>query len=299
MNVAFCINKLGMLGLGSTVSSLIRNCSNTSKLGLYFLCNGLHQKDKDHLIKLLKSEQFQGNFHLIDFDPIEIFGDFRSLQGDWTTYGRLLLSTLIHDDQVLYLDADLIVEMDVLEFESFNFNGHALAAVISKPLSKTLEHDFFITQLGLAPHLNSFNAGVLLMDLKEWREKNIQESCLNIGRKYPTQLLACDQTILNAYFGGNFVPLPHPLNFAWYFQHPKPNLPDERIFHFVGSPKPWDPIGSFMHNGYSTWKKYSNEEWISAFGSYSFIRFRRMWKIRNSYAKVLLKKIKSAKYNLA
>ncbi|WP_162343330.1 glycosyltransferase family 8 protein [Cyclobacterium salsum] len=292
MNIAFCINRLGLLGLGTTLTSLIRNCSKPDCLILYFLCAGLLQKDKNQILKLLLSEQFEGKCQFIDFDPKANFGKFKSLHGDWTAYGRLLLPDLIYEDQVLYLDSDLVVELDVLELIGFEFNGHALAAVIGGPLSNTLENNFYIGLLGLSPHLNSFNSGVLLFNLKEWRLNNIKDNCIQIGCNYPMELLSCDQTILNAYFAGNFSKLPDGFNCVWYAHKAKPSLSDKMIYHFVGSPKPWDLMGSIIHNGYPTWKKYSRKDWDSAFGSFTLTSIRRMWKIRRSYTKAVINKIR-------
>src|SRR6185437_5028327 len=96
---------------------------------VWFLCGNISCKNKNCLKRLLKSEGFLGSYHFIDFDPFSTFGSFPSLHGDWTTYGRLLLSDYINEDQALYLDSDLIVERDVLELNNFDFNHHVLAAV--------------------------------------------------------------------------------------------------------------------------------------------------------------------------
>src|SRR3954470_3769068 len=113
MNVAFCINRLGLVGLGAAVSSSIRNCTDTKKLKLWFLCSQITESDKIHLKHLLAYENFLGGSRFIDFDPYSIFGSFPSLHGDWTPYGRLLLVDYVQEDLVLYLDSDIVVELDV------------------------------------------------------------------------------------------------------------------------------------------------------------------------------------------
>lgn len=89
MNIAFCINRLALIRLGVTVSSLIRNCSDSKQITLWFLCAGLLKEDKSNIEQLLANEGFQGKQHCIDFDSVAHFGSFRSLHGDWTPYGRL------------------------------------------------------------------------------------------------------------------------------------------------------------------------------------------------------------------
>lgn len=292
MNIAFNINSLGLYGLGNTLSSLIRNCSSVNQLKFWFLCAYLTKHEKDKIIKHLKSEGFSGVYNFIDFDPISIFGKFRSLHGDWTVYGRLLLPEIIQEDSVLYLDSDLIIETDVLAISNFNFEKFSLAAVESGVLRTALENRFYINMLGLSPDLSSFNSGVLLFNLKEWRSKNIKQDWMRIAESYPMELLSADQSLLNAVFAGNFAKLPPEFNCPWYAQESKPSVSKKMIIHFVGSPKPWDPLGFIIHRGYNTWKKYLHPNWRSNSFPITYLELKRVWAIRRSYAKVIREKIR-------
>src|SRR5258708_1850196 len=68
------------------------------------------------------------------------------------------------------------------------------------------------------------------------------------------------------------------------------------IYHFVGSQKPWDLFGSFIHRSYHIWGDLIGG---SAFSEFRFIikfwreHLRRAFIIRRSYARVLLARIKS------
>ncbi|MBC7915816.1 MAG: glycosyltransferase family 8 protein [Pyrinomonadaceae bacterium] len=292
MNIAFCVNRLGLIGLGVTVISLIRNCSTPDKLRLFFLCADVSSSDKKEIENLLKTENFLGSCKFIDFDPVTIFGSFRSLHGDWTTYGRLLLSDLIEDAEVLYLDSDLVIEVDVLELSSFNFNGKALAAVPGGTLKTEIENDFYINKVGLNSDLESFNAGILFFNLREWRLKQLKERCFELANRFPNDLISADQSILNAVFAGNFSKLPLSFNCPWPPNGKKPIIADQVVNHFVGSPKPWDLLGSVIHNGFNVWKKYSNRTWERRYNSYSFQNFKRTWNLRRSYFRVFKNKIK-------
>jgi lipopolysaccharide biosynthesis glycosyltransferase len=291
MNIAFNINKLAMIGLGVTLNSLIFNCSNPQKLKFYFLCAGLSNEDKNN-IKLLLEKKGLNDATIIDFNPEEHFGHLKSLHGDYTAYGRLLLQDLIQEDSVLYLDADLVVELDVLDIEHFSFEGKALAAVNGGEIKYTLENGFFCTQLGLSPNLSSFNSGILYINLKMWREKDIKNQCLVFGKKHSNELKAADQTILNALFAGNFACLPVEFNCAWYAKDQRPNVVKAAILHFVGSPKPWDVFGRFIHNGHSVWESYLDKEWRAAYYKATLDDFARAWRLRRSYLRTIKNKIK-------
>jgi lipopolysaccharide biosynthesis glycosyltransferase len=283
MNISFCNNKLGLTGLYVTLSSLVQNCSDSSKLVLWFLCAGHSQKDKGKIEKLLKMEGFEGKFSFIDFDPYETFRSFRSLHGDWTSYGRLILVDFIPEDQVLYLDSDLVVEEDVLKLDQFDFKGHFLAAVGGGKFKFTYGNKFYTEKVGLDPELEYFNAGVLLLNLREWRLKNIKEKCLEIGRKHSMELPSVDQSILNVLCSGSFAKLPKSFNCEWSPVSQRPNISRKMILHFVGSPKPWDPFAFLIHNGYQSWLKYDRKHWIARLGGITTADFVRAWNIRRSY----------------
>jgi lipopolysaccharide biosynthesis glycosyltransferase len=291
MNIAFNINRLAMIGLGVTLNSLLKNCSEPQKLNIYILSADLNDEDKENIHQLLNRYDVT-TVELIDFNAKEHFGNFKSLQGDWTAYGRLLLQDYIQHDTVLYLDADLVIELDVLSLEGFDLKGKALAAVNGGPICYALENIFFCKEIGINPQLASFNSGILLIDLKFWRENDIKNKCLTFGRTYPNKLRSADQTILNALFAGNFTYLSPEFNLAWYAQIKKP-ISKKGILHFVGSPKPWDLFGSYFHKGYSVWKSYLDENWEKAYYKYNYNNFVRAWNIRRSYAKIFILRVKS------
>lgn len=291
MDVAFCINRLGLAGLGGTITSLIRNCSDSRKLKIWIFCVDFTDREKLSIVRLLESEQFYGEYKFIDFDPVSVFGSFASLHGDWTTYGRLLLPDYLDVDQVLYLDYDLLIELDVLQVAAFDFQGQFLAAVGGGKFKHALGWQFYVNKVGVDPDLEYFNAGVLLFNLREWRLKKLKEKCLDIGRKYPLEIPTVDQSLMNLLCKGNFAKLPLSFNCEWYANTPKPEVAEKMILHFVGSPKPWDPLGSFLHNGYADWKKYTNEEWNTNFGRLTPALLTRAWHIRRSYVRCLRNKM--------
>jgi lipopolysaccharide biosynthesis glycosyltransferase len=290
MNIAFNINKLAMIGLGVTLNSLLKNCSNPKKINIYILCADLNQDDKENIYKLLFGYGLI-NVELIDFNAKEHFGNFKSLQGDWTAYGRILLQDYILEDTVLYLDADLVIELDVMKLEGFDFQGKAIAAVNGGPIQYSLENLFFCDEIGINPEVASFNSGVLLMNLKVWRQNDIKNQCLAFGRSYPNKLKSADQTILNGLFAGNFAFLPNEFNLPWYAHSDRPRS-KKAILHFVGSPKPWDLFGKYFHNGFLVWKSYLDTAWKKAYYNHNYNDFLRVWHIRKSYARSFMLKNK-------
>ncbi|WP_018479270.1 glycosyltransferase family 8 protein [Pontibacter roseus] len=293
MNIAFCINCLGMLGLGGTLSSPIRNCSNQSQLKMWFLCADMGDGEKSQIALLLRAEGYTGEHTFIDFNQKHHFGSFPSLHGDWTAYGRLLLGDLVPEDQILYLDSDLLVEVDVLEIANFDFTGHVLAAVGGGTFEYSLGQDFYINTIGIPPTAAYFNSGVLLLNLAVWRQQGTRDLCFDLAKQYLTVLPSHDESLLNMVCAGNFAKLPASFNCQWEAAHPKPRVAEKMILHFIGSPKPWDPFGSYLHNGYRLWHQYAERNWSGLFDKLTRAQLIRMWHIRRSYARCVLQKMKS------
>lgn len=288
MNIVFNINPLGMEGLGATLNSLIKNCSNPKELDLYFLSNDLKERDKLNINILLDLCQFGGKVKFIDYDAKYVFGHLCSLHGDWTTYGRLLIADHIKDDTALYLDSDLVILTDVLALKDVKFDDELIAAVYGCPIEWSLDNKFFLDKLNWPLDRGYFNAGVVMLNLKKWREDDIETRWKEISNKYPNDLISHDQTLLNALSEGKFLQLSPVYNNPWYPGKPKPENADNSIIHFVGSPKPWDLFGKYVHKGYEAWSKYNSSEWESNYGGISLDKLKRTYKIKNSIVKLAM-----------
>jgi lipopolysaccharide biosynthesis glycosyltransferase len=282
MDIVFNINQLGLTGLGATLTSLIRHCSNNKELTLWFLCTDLLPKDKSNITLLLTHEKFEGDAQFVDFDAKKTFGHLRALHGDWTTYGRLLIPTLISKDSALYLDSDLVILADVLELKNFPFSGNLLAAVYGCTIEWAFDQSFFVQKLNWTLDKAYFNAGIVLFNLAKWRAEETDKKWRALTDKYPNDLISHDQTLLNALSEGQFAYLPLKFNTPWFPDKDRPENSEAVILHFVGSPKPWDVFGNFIHKGYKTWRTYNLPFWNSAYNKITLDQLRRSWKIKGS-----------------
>ena len=292
MDIVFNINNLALEGLGATLVSLVKNCTDSKELKIWFLCSGFNRVDKKNINHLLADTGFKGSKEFIDFDAEKIFGHLNSLHGDWTAYGRLLIADYIKTDRVLYLDADLLIYLDILTLNNIDLDGVYFAAESGSTVEWALEGSFFINKLNWPKDRAYFNSGVMLFNLKKWRADNLDAKWKSIAKAYPDDLISHDQTLLNAIGDGNFIKLPSNFNSAWFAKSEKPADANYAIIHFVGSPKPWDLFGKKIHKGYSSWKKYHTHFWEKNYGKISAKKFKRTWKIRRSIIKQLINGIK-------
>ncbi|MEM8526422.1 MAG: glycosyltransferase [Bacteroidota bacterium] len=293
MHIAFNINNLGMEGLGATLSSLVQHCSDSTQLQLHFLCAKLSNPHKGNIKQLLASEGFEGSCEFLDFDAEKEFGHLHSLHGDWTAYGRLLIPKLINTEKVLYLDADLLVLLDILKLSDFQIDTHPIAAINTGQAINTRDSHFYCEVLQLATQTPIFNSGVMLFNTDAWEAQNIDQKCQEIGEKYTEYLLCADQTLLNAVFAGQFAQLPDQYNHRWFPTDISTKPSKEIVLHFVGSPKPWDFFGKRIHPAYHLWKKYNPKFWAKTYNKTTFQKIYRTWNIKKSIVRCLLNQFKS------
>ena len=291
MDVAFNVNRLALQGLGATLTSLLQHCSNSQEITLWFLCSGLRDGDKSTINTLLQSAHFEGRAEFIDFDAKAIFGHLPSLHGDWTAYGRLLIPSYINATRCLYLDADILVLLDVLAIKNFSFKGRALAAVYGCTVADSLDGQFFTNRMGWARERPYFNSGVLLFNCQLWRERDMDGQWTELASRYGQDLISHDQTLLNALCKGMFTPLPPCFNVEWTPAMKTSPSTEGSILHFVGSPKPWDFGGKHLHKGYDLWLTYNKQHWATTFGCITPQRLLRQWKIKDSILRTVLRKI--------
>lgn len=163
------------------------------------------------------------------------------------TYYRLLLPSLLDEsiDRILYLDCDVIVLKDISELFQVNLDGFGVAAVKdSCPYSNS--HRMFI---GLGLDSNYFCAGVLLINMKYWREHNSSEVMFDFLDKHSEELYFEDQDVLNYAFRNHWFQLSNkygksPMAIAIMDGNQKcydhtDYLFDASIIHYATHVKPW------------------------------------------------------------
>ncbi len=176
------------------------------------------------------------------------------------TYYRLLVSEILpkHIDKAIYLDCDIIVRGSLKDLLETNIDNYAIGAV--HQMWNEIED---ASRLKYPVEFGYFNAGVLLLNLKYWRENAISVKLLNYLTSNYETILMHDQDALNAVLYNKAFTLPCKWNMLHYFFFPdsrsikgffngelindyseyKNQLKIYRrtpvVIHYVSKPKPW------------------------------------------------------------
>lgn len=110
------------------------------------------------------------------------------------TYFRIFISELLSKDiqKVIYLDSDLIIKGNISELWDIDLSEKIVAAV-DDPMGMERMAD-----LKIPSNYSYFNAGVLVINLANWRKRQLTEQILSFIKDNPSKLIYWDQDALNA-----------------------------------------------------------------------------------------------------
>lgn len=185
------------------------------------------------------------------------------------TYYRLDIASILPNDieKVLYLDGDIICRKSLMALWETDIANYAVAAVPDYDEEVIRKLDY----LHLSTWNGYFNAGVLLINLKYWRDHHLSGIFYEVIDKEGNILRNGDQDVLNYVLNEKKLSLPLKYNLAsgWLMvregydkQKYAEELQDARrdpvMVHYTSS-KPWYAYHRYPHPFRSTFFKYRDQ----------------------------------------
>lgn len=206
---------------------------------------------------------------------------WRSLYGSHMAYGRIFLPQLLPDDaEVLYFDADVIVDIDIRRL-CVPYGEHDLACAMPA-WDFAHSHDAELAgEVGIGREEQYFHSGALVLPLDRWRRENILGRCLDLGDRFAHRLRSHDQTLFNLVCHDRIATIPLDLTSHLYpTKSTDLGYPAESIRNFCGSPKPFDPLGNVLNEHYDLFK-----QWLSrtAIADWSPNNVRQLMQFRRNF----------------
>lgn len=223
--------------LDVAIASLIENASKDYQYRLIVLNTGLKQENIDRVM------QNECAGFVIDFVDISqslegIMSRFKNVYHfSIVTYYRLFIASLFPQyDKILYLDCDLVVLGDISKLYHTDLGDCILGAAPEQFVQNTAEFRTYADRaLGLDPD-GYVNAGVLLINLAEFRRHEIEKRFVQLITEFDFDLLDPDQAYLNYLCRDRIRVLPNGWN-----KEPMPLAceGEKNIVHYALYKKPW------------------------------------------------------------
>ncbi|GHV47686.1 hypothetical protein FACS1894204_11350 [Synergistales bacterium] len=167
---------------------------------------------------------------------------------------RLLVPNILSLDKIIYLDCDVVVNMDIRELWDIVMGEYSIAGVLdANKIYGRFSFKAFQLKLMKCDRENYVNSGVLVMNLSRIREKHdlIQES-IEWYKQYQHYAKHVDQNFINSRFCGDIKIIDGKFNNC--HAH-KGEVSDSILHAILATSKPWNEIrGSALDRLY--WKAF-------------------------------------------
>ncbi|MBQ9793122.1 MAG: glycosyltransferase family 8 protein [Clostridia bacterium] len=217
--------------------SLITNASKDYNYVVNVINSGLSE-DRMAKVKALENENFKINFCDVSEYVEPIKKKLKNLYHfSLVTWYRLFIQSLFPQyDKVLYLDCDIVVLGDISKLYNVDLGDNLLGAARCHIVSDHPVFGEYAERFCGVPRQNYLQAGILVMNLKEFRKRDLENKFVYLINKYNFDVIDPDQGYLNAMCNGSVKILPN----GWNKEAIEAPLEgDLNIVHYALYKKPW------------------------------------------------------------
>jgi lipopolysaccharide biosynthesis glycosyltransferase len=264
LNFLYCFDSNYNTQACVSIYSLLENVS--EKINIYII----HDKysDDNNFPEKIKNHPNLENFIITKFkEEFSSFPNLKNAHISQATYFRLFMSKYLPKDiqNIIYLDSDIICFSNFLsslnlEIKNLESSDYILAA-------NTEFRSGIPNVINVFDELNLksnkyFNAGVLIINMREWRNQNVEKYLLDI-LSTKNYFRYWDQDVMNLYFDGSYMEIPDEYNYR--VRLIKSNLldnisqgksPKPFFIHFCGAVKPWDMRSIILFKDSEIYQRY-------------------------------------------
>lgn len=194
--------------VGVSLLSLFSTVLAPTTYHVFIICNNLSKENKCKLAKI--AGRFNNELEFIDCNDLTqlLPEDINTANLSLSTYCRLFAAELlpIHVTEVLYLDCDTLINDDLSELFSIDIEDKFVAGV------EDTMYDDMKTSIFIDKDSSYINAGVLLINLKRWRNYNIVDEFLTFIHKFGGNVPHLDQGVINGVLKDRKIVLPLKFN---------------------------------------------------------------------------------------
>ncbi len=241
--------------LAATTRSVVASMQNPQNLSLYIIDGGISGANKERIIQNLQSQQVKITWIKARRSQ------FKNMQISSTVtiaaYYRLLIPAFLPNEieKAIYIDSDVIVRSDIEALWNQDIGDNYLLAVqdMGAPLVSSSRGLVNYQELGIPADSKYFNSGVLVFNLKKWRQNNTSLEVIKYLNDYKQYVRWFDQDGLNAILAGKWGELnarwnqmPYLFRFGSWQESPFSEeeynnlLNHPYIIHYSTREKPWN-----------------------------------------------------------
>lgn len=256
MHVLYATDENYVRHAAASMMSLLEHNRAAHELTVHILSMGISGESRARLAAL--AAPYGRSVQVYELGDIRQWFDFSFNPRGFSAsaLARLFLGRILPEsvERIIYLDCDTVVQDELATLFATPLEGCYLGMVAEPTCPKARR-----AHLGMPDSQPYFNSGVLLIDLKRWREEDAEGQVLAYYKSKDGDLVAPDQDAINGAFVGRIKELEPRYNYGsvqiyypWKTQKkmsaPTPFLTEAdyrrgtarpAIVHFLGEERPW------------------------------------------------------------
>ena len=256
LNVIYCFDHDYAFQAFTSLVSLLENSDESINVFLIVDSN----KVSEELPDFIKNHSNLNKLEIKIFkDNNYSFPNLDNVHVSRATYFRMFLENYIPNEvsEAIYIDADTVFVKNPIKSINYNMqmflkSNKILAARTEQYFTDNIEKDKF-ERLNIKT--SYFNAGVMLINFKLWKESQFTKKLIINMNKLAKNIVQWDQDVLNTTLNGSYFELQKELNFN--SNNFTKRMDDVILIHFIGSKKPWNTSGAFNYSSNFYHKYYS------------------------------------------
>ncbi len=204
LNVLYATNDNYLPHAAASIYSLLENNKDFEKINICII-DDISNDCKTKLNDMVTSFS---NASLV-FYPFDKLKDKLKIKESWFAmvgYARLMVSDCINADKVLYVDCDTIINASLKDLWKTDIEDYLVAGVQDNP------HLYALKAIGMSKYDRYINSGVILINLKKWKQENIEQKIIKMIEDKNGNVFHHDQGIINGVCKNSIKILPPKFN---------------------------------------------------------------------------------------
>lgn len=221
-----------------SIASLMENASKGFKYHIHILHSNIGEENQKRTLAMQKPP-FHITFNCVN-DYLESVSGTLPLRDYYsnTTYFRLFIAEMFPElKKAIYIDSDTIVTGDISKMYAYNVDNYDLAACHEQAMVQVDEYGTYVEKCMGINRNAYFNAGILLINCRRFREKKVLEKFMNMLGVYNFRVTQ-DEDYLNLICKDHVLFLPQIYNTEIFGELLDP-IEDCCILHYIMTSKPW------------------------------------------------------------
>ena len=221
-----------------SIASMMENAARDRRYHIHILHTDIPTARQDTLLRM------QDMDFTITFDNVTPY--LHSIKGQMplrdyyskTTYYRLFIAEMFPDlEKAIYIDSDTVVQGNIAALYDVDVSRHLVAACHEQAMVQTDVYGTYVEKCLGIDRNNYFNAGVLLINCRAFREERVLKQFMELLGFYNFTVTQ-DEDYLNVICCDRVLFLPQVWNMEVYGEITTP-AEDFCVIHYIMVAKPW------------------------------------------------------------